>query len=339
MTPVLLSDRPTSLVALPPEDATRRKFITSVGAAALAAAFLAACGDDEAAGETPESAPSTREVSHEFGTTAIPVDPQRIAVVDVRSIENLVALGIIPQAVFTKPVAHVADQLDGVTVLETAEGEVDLELLAQIEPDLILAWGNFIEETRDQIAQIAPLVGVRHEQFNDWKGSLRDLARIMDREEQAEAAIAAFEARAADIAGRIEAAGLDQLTVSVIRGITDGFRLAAANESFPAPILDEAGLTRTDVQRNTPTDFGEISLSLEQTAQAEADIIIVVHRAPGENPAQAEALEEMMTSPLWQTLTAAKEGRVYDVSIDHWLQGGPIAANLILDDIERHLLG
>src|SRR5690606_6294190 len=93
MTPVLLSDRPTSLVALPPEDATRREFITGVGAAALAAAFLAACGDDEG-DATSEGTPATREVSHEFGTTAIPVDPQRIAVVDVRSIENLVALGI-----------------------------------------------------------------------------------------------------------------------------------------------------------------------------------------------------------------------------------------------------
>ncbi|MCK9494344.1 MAG: hypothetical protein M0R75_02455 [Dehalococcoidia bacterium] len=80
MTPALLAP-PRPLVA-PPEDATRREFITGVGAAALAAAFLAACRDG---GNDPDSGSGTWTYESEFGPVELPRTIERIVSVDFYS--------------------------------------------------------------------------------------------------------------------------------------------------------------------------------------------------------------------------------------------------------------
>jgi iron complex transport system substrate-binding protein len=309
-------------------DLTRREFVTGL----LAAGLLAACGGSGS--DQPNSRSWVRMIDNEFGSTEAPADPKRIAVLDVRAVEHLVALGVIPNAVFVEPAPFLAQALDGAVSVQNDAGEVNLELLAGSRPDLIIAWEAFIEGKVEEIKKIAPTVGIRHDSFTEWIEPFRFTASVVGREEKAEEVVSAYEARTAEMRSRLAERGLDDFEVSVVRGHGEILRLAGADESFPAGVLDAVGLKRTQVQHQD-TAFGEIDMSFEQIPMADADIIFLM-RSP-------DAFHEAITvqalgHPLWQNLRAAKSGQVHDVTLDHWLQGGPLAAGLILDDIEGALL-
>ena len=82
MTPTELLERSTGVLT-PIEDATRREFITGLGAAALAAAFLAACGDDAEgdADASPGGAGYPVTIRHAYGDTTIATEPKRVVTV------------------------------------------------------------------------------------------------------------------------------------------------------------------------------------------------------------------------------------------------------------------
>ena len=311
------------------DDLTRREFVTSL----LAAGLLAACGGGGSGASSDQS--STRRIDNEFGSTDVPAEPGRIAVLDVRAVEHLVAVGVTPYAVFVEPAPFLAQALDGAVSVQNDAGEVNMELLASSRPDLIIAWETFIEGKVEEIKRIAPTVGIRHDSFTEWAGPFRFTASVVGREERAEEVISAHEVRVADIRSRLQARGLADREVSVVRGHGEILRLAGADESFPAGVLDAVGLKRTAVNHQD-TAFGEIDLSFEQIPMADADIIFLM-RSPDQF--HEEVTARALAHPLWQNLKASGAGQVHDVTLDHWLQGGPIAAGLILDEIEKALLG
>ncbi len=45
----------------------------------------------------------------------------------------------------------------------------------------------------------------------------------------------------------------------------------------------------------------------------------------------------MTGNPLWKKLDIVERGRVFRVGT-HWNGAGPTSANLVLDDLEKHLL-
>jgi iron complex transport system substrate-binding protein len=310
-------------------DLTRREFVTGM----LAAGLLAACGG-RSSGDSPDRA-SVRRVDNEFGSTEVPADPGRIAVLDVRAVEHLVALGITPYAVFVDPAPFLAKALDGAVSVQDDAGEVNLELLASSRPDLIIAWEAFIEGKVEEIKKIAPTVGIRHDSFTEWVEPFRFTASVVGREDKADEVISTYEARVADIRSKLGAKGLTDREVNVVRGHGEVLRLAGADESFPAGVLDAVGLKRTAVNHQD-TEFGEINLSFEQIPMADADIIFLMRSS---DEFHENVTARALAHPLWQNLKAAKAGQVHDVTLDNWLQGGPIAAGLILDDIEKALLG
>lgn len=315
------------------DDLTRREFIAGL----IAAGLLSACGGGN--GTTGDGSVTTRPVDNEFGTTDVPVNPERIAVLDVRAVDHLVALGITPSAIFVQPGEHMTATLDGAEVVQDDAGEVNIELLARSRPDLIIAWGAFIEGKLEQIRTVAPTVGIHHESFTEWKEPFRFTASVVGQTERAAEIIAGYDSRVEDLRSRLREAGLIDLQVCVVRGFSDIVRIASADGSFPAGVLDAIGLQRTAVQKQR-TDFGEINLSMENISEADADIIFLMR------PRTSEAgwdefdaiLDQVQAGPLWQNLRAARQGRVYEVTIDAWLQGGPVAANIILDEIESALL-
>lgn len=86
-------DPPTPVVP-PVDDATRREFLTIIGAAGL----IAACGDDARDGERAGSAAAeARTVAGVAGLVQIPIDLQRVVNVNNSEVDDdLGALGIVP---------------------------------------------------------------------------------------------------------------------------------------------------------------------------------------------------------------------------------------------------
>ncbi len=67
-------------------------------------------------------------------------------------------------------------------------------------------------------------------------------------------------------------------------------------------------------------------------------IFVMVSDWRGDDALELE--EEWTSHPLWGKLEAVRNGAVFPVNEEHWnLGGGILAANAMLDDLERHFLG
>ena len=75
---------------------------------------------------------------------------------------------------------------------------------------------------------------------------------------------------------------------------------------------------------------------MESLPVVEADVFFVFLRA--DQAAVQRKYERLLEHPLWQRLSAPRRGQVWRVDGVSWsLGGGMLAANRLLDDIERVL--
>src|SRR5690606_22505851 len=151
----------------PSEDATRREFIHGIGAAALAAAFLAACGDDD-----PEATSETWTYESEFGPVELPRTIERVVSIDYYTPAALIDLGVVPVGVVSSYFGDAdADYIPSryrETVAQSGARSVDdaswataIEAVAAAEPDVIIATSGYLppdSPIREQLERIAPVV-------------------------------------------------------------------------------------------------------------------------------------------------------------------------------------
>ncbi|MBR8740869.1 iron-siderophore ABC transporter substrate-binding protein [Nocardiopsis sp. MG754419] len=320
---------------------------TRTGLTALAAAstlLLAACGasgpdtettDDGSAGE---GFPLT--VEHALGSTEVPAAPARILPLDFTYVDATLALG--GTVVGYTQVAENQDALPaylsesdwntGDASEATSVGllwEISPELVAQVEPDLILSAKVRHGDGYDQLSEVAPTV-MSTDTGDSWKENLLLTGEAMGQVEEAERLVTEFEERAAAIGEEIAAADDgDPPSVSVVRfaGDAEGVRLYSRH-SYIGVILDDVGLPASE---NTDTETEEIATyhSPERLLDLDAEHILVATYDDGEGEVD-EAKEQYVTNPLWEQL----EGEKTEVDDDHWMSGvGLISAHRVLDDI------
>jgi len=314
MTPVLLTARPTTLlVPAPIEDATRREFITGVGAAALAAAFLAACGSEEAE-EAPEATePLTREVDTPRGVVQVPRNPQRVVVMDRRgTLAYLRDLGVEPIAALSAPAIYgstfhpLLNDVTGVTPLSSAEP--DLEQVAALNPDLIVAHdteGAF-DESIEQLKTIAPTVSYTFN-FSRPDDALTDLGRIFGLESKAAELRAAFQADVATAKAGLKSPG----TVSLILPLADQLRIYDARNLSGDIVQGLGGTVVPDIAPYVTTAGDDIAhVSYEQVNLVTGDTIVVFVNLSSD---YQEIRQKLLSDPLFQQLPAVQAGRVIEV--------------------------
>jgi iron complex transport system substrate-binding protein len=133
---------------------------------AAVACGLAACGGPaEPAAETSSADgawPVT--IEHQFGTTEIPAEPERVVTVGFNDQDFVLALGVTPVGVRENLGEYDADerpwaqeQIDGAEFPTVGGEEIDVEAVAALHPDLIVGVYSFMDEaTYDQLSGIAP---------------------------------------------------------------------------------------------------------------------------------------------------------------------------------------
>jgi hypothetical protein len=82
---------------------------------------------------------------------------------------------------------------------------------------------------------------------------------------------------------------------------------------------------------------GLYNLSLEELRLADADYLFVYSTDGLSDGDAASFLAEVRENPVWSTLSVVQNGRAHVVD-DHWFAAGYIAADAIMDDIERLVL-
>ncbi|MPZ13185.1 MAG: ABC transporter substrate-binding protein [Chloroflexi bacterium] len=263
-----------------------------------------------------------------MGETRVPVNAQRVVVLDTGELDSAIALGVVPVGAVTVFQGgdfpeYLRPRAAGIEKVGTI-GQPNLEAVAALRPDLILSNKVRHEQIYDKLSQIAPTVftetvGVA------WKENFQLHAESLGRSEQASQMMADYRARLDQFRGEL-GGRLGETEVSIIRSMPDRVRIYM-KDSFIGTILDDAGLPRPPVQDHEK--FAE-EVTKERVADMDGDVIFVGYFAPE----QGAQLNELKSDPLWPQLTAVRSGRVYDVSDDTWFLGiGILAANRVVDDL------
>lgn len=306
----------------------RRQFML-VLATAVGMPLLTSCGSPE----NPAASAGSYTVRHAMGSTTIAGQPTRVVVLDTPEIDAVTALGIRPVgAAVVDPgtldlPAYLADQLTGTERVGTLD-EPNLEKIAALAPDLILSSKTRHEQIYKDLSRIAPTV------FTDipgypWKDNLRLYATALGRQDRATELLSRYEDRAKKLGVALTAAnGGHPPTVSVVRFI-DGPTRLYQKRTFSGVVLADVG-----VRRPAASDVDDFSLDISPELADKADADYVFTMAYGD--AGRTQQQPFVGSPLWNSLRAVRQQRVFPVRDEVWMLGiGVQGANLILDDIAK----
>ncbi|WP_153125911.1 ABC transporter substrate-binding protein [Peribacillus tepidiphilus] len=299
--------------------------------------ILAACGK-ETTKEEPKKEEKPKEesytVEHAMGTTEIPKTPEKVVILTNEGTEALLALGVKPvgavQSWTGKPwYDHIKTDMEGVEVVGT-ESEVTLEAIAALQPDLIIGNKMRQEKLYDQLNEIAPTV-FSETLRGDWKENFALYAKAVNKEEKGKEVLAQYDERV----NKIKETLGDKVNqkVSIVRFMAGDVRIYH-KDSFSGVVLDQLGFARPEGQ--DVMDFAEKNVTKERIPAMDGDVLFYFTYEDGAG--EATALEkEWLEDPLFKNLSVAKAGKVYKVDDAIWnTAGGVIAANKMLDDIEKH---
>ncbi|MCR4267447.1 ABC transporter substrate-binding protein [Nitratireductor sp. ZSWI3] len=272
------------------------------------------------------------EIEHAMGKTTVPDVPQRVVVLTNEGTEALLSLGLKPVGAANSWTGdpwypHIAAQMDGVEPVGK-ESAVNLELIAALQPDLILGTKLRHEAIYEQLSAIAPTV-ISERLRGDWRENFKLWAKAVNREEDGRKVLADFDAHAAKLADALGEAKKEK--VSIIRFMPGHIRIYQ-KDSFSGFIFDKIGFARP---ANQDVDDFVLKVGKESIPDMDGDRLFYFTYEPGDGEATKLA-EEVLGDPLWATLGAMKAGKVHAVDDTIWnTAGGVLAANLMLDDIAR----
>lgn len=149
--------------------------------------------------------------------------------------------------------------------------------------------------------------------------------------------LAAHRERARALGARVRQARGEDLTAAILRVEGDGGGRYDLLATFPGTVV--YGALGLDIPAGL-RDIAEMRLevSAEQLGRGVADVLFAyASELPGIREAET-SLSQLRDNPLFRGLRAVRAGEAHFVGA-HWFGGSTIAADLVVDDLERLLLG
>ncbi len=302
--------------------------VLAVVAAALTTLALTACATGEArpdanspaASSTEQAAKAPAEVTIDTarGEVTVATKPATVVVFEHGILDTIDALGfgdsvaVVPHHVLPSYLSSYANTTtNGGTLFEP-----DFEAVNAADPDLIIVGGRSAA-TYDQMAEIAPTIDLTFDYggaafVDSFERNTRAIGAIFGASDEAEAAIDAVNAQAADIASNAAEAG-DGLVV-----LTSGGQLSAYGPSAEGRydfVYSVLGLGHATDQ-GTIDAHGD-SISYEFLAQTNPAWLVVIDRDAAIG-AEGESAQQLLNNDLVNSTTAATSGRIAYVVPENW---------------------
>ncbi|WP_326699124.1 iron-siderophore ABC transporter substrate-binding protein [Streptomyces sp. NBC_01754] len=320
-----------------------RRGLTAVAFALTTAVALSACGSSDSASDSAAvsgggAADDTHTVATAMGNVKVPVAPKRVVVLDTAELDSALTLGV-------QPVGATHADVDGGFLGYLPEDRLagikdvgammtpNLESIAALEPDLILTSKIRHGDKYDELKKIAPTVMTENTGFT-WKENFQTHANALGRVPQAEKVISDYDAHTAKVAealGGKEKAAATQ--VNMVRFVEGADIRIYGRQNYIATVLADVGLGRPAIVDKAKDGFS-YDVSPEKIDLADADVIF--HSTYGDAKKSKET--QTVGSGLWKNMSAVKDGRVFPVDDELWIQGiGYTAADKILDELQADL--
>lgn len=249
---------------------------------------------------------------------------ERVAAVSLFGADLAISLGVTPVATtyLTKDTvpAFLAPELTEVPKLGS-RGAPNLEVLAQQEPDLIVALRRYSEGYADDFNAIAPYQAVHTESFADSLDAVAKASYLMGRKEDG---VDLNEQFLDDIHTFNEKIADDMRGKTFLFLWGSGTAPWAYYDDYATvAFLNALGLRNPIGSNPLPHDRNNFAyeMNLEQMLAIDPDYLVVFDRGPD---------QPFLSNPIWSELKAVKSDNVFFVG-DHWMAShGPIARQLIL---------
>jgi len=245
-------------------------------------------------------------IDHRWGSTRIEGTPQRVVTLSYIGIDHLLALGVTPIAFRywyggnDKGVWPWAEAAlgDGEPVL--LRGEVDVEQVAALKPDLIEAiWSGISEDEYRQLSAIAPVIAPRAENGpygTPWPEMLKTVGKAVRRPEAAEALVRDLQGRLASI--RENHPGWQGKTAAVGWPGGPGFYTGG---DVRGQLMEDLGFRISGELERLSFGSFYVTLSHELTEPYDTDVLVWLD--------SGAAAQQLGALPLRHTMKAYAEGR------------------------------
>lgn len=302
----------------------RRHFLRFIAALMLAVGGLLA----------PTVHAEQKSVNTAYGPVLVKANPQRIIALDEGALDTALALGIQPAGSVaarggTELPAYLQARAPNTVIVGTTR-EPSLEAILSQRPDLILAPPGLETRVYDVMSKMAPTIVPDVSSTTPWQERNALYVQALGKEKEMQALLAAVDTRIAALRDSIEPGQ----SFSVVRWNPQG-PLAMSSKLVTGQILTSLGMRSTKVA----TELGDLPhsdiLSLENLGRVDADwLFIATLNEQGE-----ATLAAARKQPAFNRLGAVRNDRAVSVDGQVWTSStGVLAANRILDDIERLLL-
>ncbi|MEM6452136.1 MAG: iron-siderophore ABC transporter substrate-binding protein [Cyanobacteria bacterium P01_D01_bin.105] len=298
---------------------------------------------------TSVSTEDCQTIEHAMGETCVPLNPQRIVVLDYVMLDHTVAIGQKPVG---SPLKYArADLKAGIVDLGDSSA-INLERVLELQPDLILGITSS-PPPYSQLTQIAPTVIMDYGHSGDWKEHFTFVGEVLGQPDEVMQVMADYYQRAAEFEQKMKAQNdylasenRDEIReISIVRLSPARIRIFTRT-GLIGTVLEDVGLSRPPSQdlgsevtealgsRSNPIHY---SISKESLDTADGDVIFVL--VDDWNSQVKDSLSSLKNDPLWLALNAVEQSKVYEVSSADWASSGPVTANAVLDDLFKYLLG
>ena len=291
--------------------------------------------------QTPETITiQSLNASKETADLEVPYNPERIAILDMASLDILDALGVGDRVVGTADTSleYLQDYInDDIANLGTIK-EADLEAVMACEPDVIFIGGR-LSSSYDALSEIAPVVYLATDVEIGVVESVRKdattIASMFGLEDKVEELMTDFSARIDELKTVSEG------KTAIVGMCTSGSFNVLGNDGRCSIIGVEVGFENIGVDADIDTSTHGNEASFEFIVEKNPDYIFVMDRDAAIGTDGAQLAKDIMENELVMGTDAYINGNL--IYLEHpavWYtaEGGITALDIMLSDLESELL-
>lgn len=275
-------------------------------------------------------------ITHKYGKTILPEQPQRIAVIGLEdtavSLDIPIAAAHLTKSSYLYPLMK--DKGIANIPINAETKTINLEAVQQAKPDLILMRDSYDKNDYNALSKIAPVVAL---DLQKEEVTALTAARAVGQPQKGEARLHAYYGRVKQARMAIKG-NIGDATVAFLRVMQKEIRLypysANATNRFMYELLNlrpDPMVVALDKTKNN------LALSMESLPDLQADYLVISSgygaSSAGSKEAAAKRYEELRKDPLWQTLPAVQDGHMLDVDSIIWNAHGLIAKEMAIQDL------
>ncbi len=268
----------------------------------------------------------------------VPYDPERIAVLDMASLDILDNLGMGDRVVGSASTSleYLTDYVDNEEVANLGTiKEADLEAVMECDPDVIFIGGR-LASSYDALSEIAPVVFLSTDSelgvVKSVTKNAETIASMFDLEDEVSKKIEGFDERIEALKKTAEG------KTALVGMTTSGSFNLMGNDGRCSIVGREIGFENLTAAESTSTHGNEASF--ETVVEKNPDYIFVMDRDSAIGADGAQTAKEIVENELVMGTDAYKNGRI--IYLEHpavWYtaEGGITALNIMLSDLENAL--